>query len=224
MKRKSRKKPPVSIQRVNRLLSRMEMALALDQQADGDIDMIHLAQLLRSSSPDAAKCSPHTLAQKIGLPYSRIVEAFKQSKRMETVVAVARHMPEVGEGIAQDAMPKDVLCTACEGKGEVVAGIAEQPQTKLCIPCEGKGKVRQPGDPMARKQVLEMMGLAGQHATPITAPGANILIAGGESLEETLKNIKRGGSNGPDRNAGGSEADQSIARTLSSGNGGHSPS
>lgn len=211
MSKRSRKRPPVSIQRVNKMLSRIEMATALELYSDGDRDCLDLATLLRSTNKDVARCSPHTLAQKIGLPYSRIIALFKEMKRAEAVVAVAQRLPQVAEGIAHDAESREVTCEACSGEGIIVicpqVGQQDHPdfkpaEFKKCIPCEGTGKVLRSGDPMARKQVLEMMGLAGSHATPISAPGANILIASGQSLEETLRQAKGGGNGATVREVG----------------------
>jgi hypothetical protein len=216
--RKSKPRPPVAIQRVNKMLSRQEMALALELQANGDQDMLDLAKLLRSSHPSTSKCSPHTLAAQIGIPYSRIVSAFKESKRMETVVAVAQRLPAIGEGIAQDAESKSVTCPTCEGSGVVAAGEKEgKTQTKTCIPCEGSGSVTRSGDPVARKQVLEMMQMVGASAMPINAPGANILISSG-SLEDTLRAAK-GAANGTIRATPPAEGDQRLVEADSRGDG-----
>lgn len=204
-KRKSKKRPPAEIVRLNKTLPRLELATALEMT--GGIDEQHLAKLLRSSGESAGK-NISTLASAIGIPYKRVVECFRDMKRLEGIVAVAQRLPKVMEDVAEDAENKRVTCASCEGTGQIIVKKDEQglPQeTKMCIPCEGLGKVVKSGDPVARKQVLEMMELGGK--VPIWAPGSQILIPG-ESLEDTLKAARKGRADGIDRASPTIDGDQ----------------
>lgn len=191
-KTKWKKRPPAEIVRLNKTLPRLELATALEMT--GGVDEGHLATLLRSQGESAGK-NISTLAASLGVPYKRIVECYRDMKRLEGVVAVAQRLPKVMEDVAIDAESKELTCASCEGTGHIVVKRDKEGlpvETKTCIPCEGSGKVIKSGDPVARKQVLEMMELTGK--APIWAPGSQILALN-ESLEDTLRNVRKGGSN-----------------------------
>lgn len=195
-KRKWKKRPPAEIARLNKTLPRLELATALEMT--GGIDEMALGKLLRSQGESAGK-NISTLAAQLGLPYKRVVECYRDMKRLEGVVAVAQRLPKVMEDVALDAESKQVTCPSCEGTGKVVIKMDKEGlpvESKRCIPCEGLGVIIKPGDAVARKQVLEIMELTGK--APIWAPGSNILALN-ESLEDTLRNVRKGGSDGPDR-------------------------
>lgn len=182
--------------KLNYLLTKQEMAIALDTSDDP----IHkrLAVLLRGIDPltgarlpELERMSLATLCHRAGAKYDKILAAFKEYKRSEAMVIAALGLPGTIQGIVEDAQPREVTCGACEGSGEIKVMAGEAEVTKYCIPCEGKGKLRVAGDPVARKQILEMMELAGKGATNITAQQANVLVAAGESLEETLRGARR---------------------------------
>lgn len=195
------RRPTAEISRLNKVIPRLELATALEMTGGEDEAM--LAKLLRSDG-DSSRKLISTLATDIGLPYRRVVECYRDMKRLEGIIAVASRLPAVMEDVARDAESRLVTCPSCEGSGRITIKKDDQSlpvETKLCIPCEGNGKVTKPGDAIARKQVLEMMELTGKASAPIWAPGSQIL-ATGESLEDTLRNIRKGKeqqSNGVDR-------------------------
>jgi hypothetical protein len=171
-----------------------------------------LAKLLRSNGESAGK-NISTLAAAIGLPYKRLVQVYKDMKTSEGLIAVAQRIPKVMEDIAQDAESKEVTCTSCEGSGQIVIKKDEQGllvETKKCLPCEGRGLQVKAGDPVARKQVLEMMELTGKQ--PIWAPNSQI-VSLGDSLEDTLRAVRRGreAGNGPDRTPSTIDGDEQAA-------------
>jgi len=173
------------IVRVSRGFDRLELAVALQQS--GDPDLSDLGKLL--TLDDHKRTSIDRLAQQLGVPYRRVVECYRDSKRLEGIVAVARRLPKVMSDTAEEAESRERTCASCEGAGTIVVkkdGEGLPVESKTCIPCEGTGRIRVPGDPVARKQVMEMMELVGPRAVPIVAPGSNIVITGG-SLEDTLR-------------------------------------
>jgi len=183
-------------------------------------DEMALARLLRSNG-DSSRMNISTLAQNIGIPYRRVVECYRDMKRLEGIAAVASRLPKVMEDVAADAESKLVTCHSCEGTGRIIIKKDDQSlpvETKLCIPCEGNGKIVKSGDPVARKQVLDIMELTGK--APIWAPGSNIL-ATGESLEETLRNVRQrkeqaNGTGSDQRRSQGNEQD---TRTIDASGG-----
>lgn len=182
------KRPTAEIVRLNRALNRLELATALDMS--GGEDEAALAKLLRSNG-DSRRMTIFKLAQDIGVPAKRVIECYRDMKRLEGIVAVAERLPKVMEDVAADAESREVTCAQCEGVGRISIKRDDQSlptETKLCIPCEGRGKIIKSGDATARKQVLEIMELTGK--SPIWAPGSNILIPG-ESLEDTLRGVRQ---------------------------------
>jgi hypothetical protein len=207
----ARRKPKAEIVRLNKVIPRLELATALE--LTGGEDERALAKLLRSNG-DSRRMLISSLAQDIGVPYRRVVECYRDMKRLEGIVAVASRLPDVMAGVAADAESKEVTCPQCEGSGRIAIKKDDQSlpiETKLCIPCEGSGRVIRSGDAVARKQVLEIMELTGK-APPIWAPGSNILIPG-ESLEDTLRGVrqrKEARENGSDRASSAAGGDQQI--------------
>lgn len=212
--RKWKKRPTAEITRLNKTLPRLELATALEMT--GGIDEMSLGKLLRSQGESAGK-NISTLAAQLGLPYKRVVECYRDMKRLEGVVAVAQRLPKVMEDVAIDAESKELTCASCEGTGQHIVKRDEQGlplETKKCLPCEGKGLVVKPGDAVARKQVLEMMELTGK--APIWAPGSQILALN-ESLEDTLRNVRKGGQDAAGTDQRRSNADQQDIRTIDAG-------
>lgn len=213
-KRKWKKRPTAEITRLNKTLPRLELATALEMT--GGIDEMALGKLLRSQGESAGK-NISTLAAQLGLPYKRVVECYRDMKRLEGVVAVAQRLPKVMEDVALDAESKQVTCPSCEGTGKVVIKMDKEGlpvESKRCIPCEGLGVITKPGDAIARKQVLEMMELTGK--APIWAPGSQILALN-ESLEDTLRNVRKGGQDAAGTDQRRSNADQQDIRTIDAG-------
>jgi hypothetical protein len=217
MKRR-RKRPTAEITRLNKTLPRLELATALEMT--GGLDEGHLAKLLRSNGESSGK-NISTLAAAIGLPYKRVVECYRDMKRLEGIAAVAQRLPKVMEDVAADAESKEVTCASCEGTGQIVIKRDDQGlpvETKRCLPCEGSGKQVKSGDPVARKQVLEMMELTGK--APIWAPNSQI-VSLGDSLEDTLRAVRRGreAGGGASSDQRGPNADEQDSRTINAGHG-----
>lgn len=219
VKRKWKKRPPAEITRLNKTLPRLELATALEMT--GGIDEMALGKLLRSQGESAGK-NISTLAAQLGLPYKRVVECYRDMKRLEGVVAVAQRLPKVMEDVALDAESKQLTCPSCEGTGKVVIKMDKEGlpvESKRCIPCEGLGVITKPGDAVARKQVLEMMELTGK--APIWAPGSQILALN-ESLEDTLRNVRKGGQDATNRMERTIDGDEQGAGAYRNGAGARS--
>lgn len=199
------------LQRLNRQLDKLEMAEALSVSDDPAHQA--LAMMLRGLDPqtgipfkEIANCTLGRLCQRTGVSYKQIIASYRDWKRSEAVISAAKRLPGIVQGIAEDAETRLLTCPTCEGAGKIKV----EDTIKDCIPCEGSGKIRQPGDPVARKQILEMMELSGRGQMNISAPGAQVLVAG-ESLEDTLRaarQAKNGGGNVAYRDTGRSQADQ----------------
>lgn len=192
--RRRRPYVPAPIKRLDKAFDRVEMSVALAIRAhefpDGTEQRLayeDLSKLLQAGG-DTARMNISTLARQVGLPYKEVVTAYRDYQRLEGIVAVASRVPEVMAGIAHDALPTFSTCPVCKGTRRVATKVDEAGlpiETEKCIPCEGEGRIRKPGDPLARKQVLEMMDLAGPRATPIIT-NSNVVMTGG-SLEDTLR-------------------------------------
>lgn len=207
------KKPPMEIIRLNKVMPRLELAAALE--ATGGHDEADLAKLLRSDYD--AKKNISTLARQIGIPFERVVRAYRDMKRLEGTVAMAQRLPKIMEDVAIDAESRLSPCVACKGTGRITIGQKESglpERIEACIPCEGTGQVRQSGDPVARKQVLEVMELVGKGSLNVSAPGGKIGIFGSGALEDTLRLAQRG-TNGIDRDVARNEGDELVVEADS---------
>lgn len=227
------------IKRADKLFDRMELAIALFTYARDEMEpgekrdhIITLSKVLTCKTDAAtplarkvARMNISTLADTLGIPYRKLVRIYQEHKRLEGIIRVSQMAPAVLEGIAEDAMPQETTCAACEGTGRIAIARDEEgvpTDTRMCIPCDGKGYVRKPGDPIARKQVLEIMELTGPKAAPIVPiSGSNVIVTGG-TLEDTLR-AARGGASGQvtgfpegtgDRTLSGQADDARDASTL----------
>lgn len=172
-------------------ITREELAEALVSSTDPKERQ--LGKMLNSYDTKWRNLTVAGLAHRCGVGYDAIMRQYKEFKRLQSVVAIAREMPAIAADIAEDAKNKTVTCATCGGTGSVSAGDDKDGQTivKRCIPCEGKGKITQRGDKDSRKMALEIMELVGRGATTIDARGSNVAVVSGDgSLEEMLKRAR----------------------------------
>jgi hypothetical protein len=188
-------KLPRGLLRLNResLIPRDELGEAL---ACNDHDKVRqLGKMLTSVDPRWRSLTIGGLAHRCGVGYSQLMQAYTDYKKAEAVVTMARELPAVAQDIADDAKNKKLTCQACEGTGSISAKVDADDSVvvKKCIPCNGSGSITQRGDKDARKQMLEVLEMAGRGATNIDARGGNVaVLQGGGSLEEELKKARSG--------------------------------
>jgi hypothetical protein len=125
--------------------------------------------------------------------------AYRDFKRSEGIVVAAQNFPQVVSDIVHDAVNKDQVCETCGGLGEITVtmfgeGGSKAEKKNQCIVCEGKGRIIKSGDPVARKQILDMMEATGKGITNISAGSANVVVTSETSLEEMLKQARGGGN------------------------------
>lgn len=199
-----------ALTRLNTLFDRDELATAL--AASADPRERQLGQMLASPDDRFSKLTVAGLASRLGLSHAQIMTAFRQYKRDEAIVEVARRAPAIVRDIASDALNREITCSACKGAGRIVdTGRPGDPiTTEMCIPCEGSGKVILHGDPTARKQALEIMELTGRGQTTINAPGGQMVVATEGSLEEALKRMRQGANGGN----GGGNVEGTVGGTI----------
>jgi hypothetical protein len=179
--------------KLGKLFDRFEIASALEVVDDAGCRA--LAMMLRGREPitgvyeqDFMRCSLANLCHRTGVSYKVVTAAYRDWKRTEAVLKAAEHLPGIVESIALDAQNKEIPCAVCEGIGRVFIKTSGEDIDKKCIVCEGVGKVVKSGDAVARKQILEMMELAGRGVMNVDARGSNVLLQNrGESMEDTLK-------------------------------------
>ena len=170
-----------------------------------------LGKMLLSPEPRIARISIGGLAHRLNVDYHQIMTAFKEHKKLQAIVNIAREMPAVASDIAADARNKLVTCVACKGSGRII--ISTDPEspitTEMCIPCEGSGKIVQRGDKDARKQMLEVMELAGKGAISVDNRGGQMVMASEGSLESMLKQSRT-----QSRTPGGANVEGAGSRTI----------
>ena len=155
------------------ILGREPIAKALLSNSDLRIQSF-AAQLV---DPGNANTTMSRIAEKLGLKWDDIVEAFRKSKIAEGNLRMFQHIPQIMEDTAIDSKSKLKMCPMCEGKGKS----GEQD----CMECEGTGRVRVAGNTEARKIVFESAGLIGKKG-PLFALQQFNNLDGSESFEELV--------------------------------------
>ena len=155
------------------ILGRDAIAHAL--LADSDLRIQSFAAQM--VDPANAGTTMSRIAEKLGLKWDDIVEAFRKSKIAEGNLRMFQHIPQIMEDTAIDSKSKLKMCPMCEGKGKS----GEQD----CVECEGSGRVRVAGSTEARKIVFETAGLIGKKGPLLAVANFNALD-GSESFEELV--------------------------------------
>ena len=87
--------------------------------------------------------------------YSIFSDALKAKNRMQALLAVSKHVVQVINDIAEDAVAHAVYCPVCKGTGS-----RRDPEgSTTCYRCEGTGKVREPGRRESAELFLRVAGL-----------------------------------------------------------------
>lgn len=179
--------------RKDKLFRRLERLMGQDTIAalvhSGDDKLVELANYLLDPSFRAS--SLPRLAERAGVKYAAVLDAFRRYKHDEAMVTAARHLPKVMEDTAIDAQSRREQCWVCpDGSGKVmkrervpnpeygspdhpdVAEFVDVDVERTCANCYGHGWVRISGDPDARKLVLEAVGITGKRG-PVVAQQFN---------------------------------------------------
>lgn len=162
-----RRKLPVSTEkaiakRIESELGRDEIMAVLDAAGDDPRARSLLGLMANPLSPGMASASLYTMAQRCGISSPELIRMFRQYKIDEGMVRMSRHVPQIMEDIATDAMNRTEECWQCKGTGEVsvltgkhVGRMSSAP----CGECRGTGSITTRGDIDNRRMVLETTGL-----------------------------------------------------------------
>lgn len=184
-------------------ITRSELAEALLTSSRPNV--AYLGKLLNSMDDKFTRASVGLLAQRASVTYHEIISCYKDFKRTQAMIAMARELPVVAADIASDAKNRREPCAACAGAGriDITAADPDSPiKTQICIPCNGKGEILIRGDRDARKQMLEVLELSGRGAVQVDNRGGQMVMAGGDSLEAMLKKSRESPRGSP-MNGGG---------------------
>jgi len=124
-----------------------------------------------------------------GITLQKLNELYQKHNLALGMIGVSEHLPQVMVDTAIDAKSQFVVCDRCDGLGEITrTRIVDDKATKtdeVCPKCKGEREVRVSGDPKARDQIFEMVGLTGKQSGPLVALQQNFTGLG-DSLEDTL--------------------------------------
>ncbi len=106
--------------------------------------------------PAYRKFSLPKVCERVGLRVTDLADFFRGFYVDAALLSALRRLPQITKDLAQDALSQWVLCERCDG----ITTVQDSADTsRVCPACEGSGKVRQPGDPQARRLLAEMAGL-----------------------------------------------------------------
>lgn len=149
--------------------------------------------------PQFSDMSLATMARTCGLTFVELCDILKKHRVAEAHVQTANHLPEVMEGIAEDAKNTKEFCPKCQGTGTIVDATKPptaadpddprsepQPMPITCPQCKGRGEIKKSGDLGARKLVLESMGMIGGRGPLLNINNNTLNVGEGDDLESVL--------------------------------------
>lgn len=193
-KKKSTKRGPLipstSIARRDPLAKRLEKNIKRDEIAAVLSHHTHdnprvQALMERLLDPEYKDVAIGTLCANVGLSLHQVVDFFRKTKMDEGLIRAYKHVPDMLEDTAKDALRTEESCWKCQGEKE----IEKDGVKSLCPECKGKGAIVVPGNTDARKLMFETVGLTGKRG-PLVAQQFNF-GPGTDSQEDVLKNVHR---------------------------------
>ena len=169
--------------RMEKNIKRDELASALSHHTEDNKSIGALVD--RLLDPEYAKVSLGTLCQRSGTSLHQLMDLFRKTKMDEGLIRAFKHVPDMLEDTAKDALSKEESCWKCQGDKEITV----DDETSPCPECKGKGITIVPGNTEARKLMFETTGLTGKRG-PLIAQQFN-LGGGADSQEDVLKNVHR---------------------------------
>lgn len=186
--------PSTKLPRRDKLAIRMEKNIKRDDLVEALSHHTHDNQRVESLvarllDPEYANVSLGTLCQRSGLSLHQLMDFFRKTKLDEGLIRAFKHVPDMLEDTARDALRTEESCWKCQGDGEIVADGDEEVVKSPCPECKGKGSIVVPGNTDARKLMFETVGLTGKRG-PLIAQQFN-LGGGADSSEDVVKNVHR---------------------------------
>lgn len=177
--------------RFEKNLSRDETIAALSQHTEGNKRVEAL--VARLLDPEYRDVALGTLCERVGLSLHQLMDFYRKTKMDEGVMRVHKHVPDILEDTAKDALRSEESCWKCQGEGELLTASDDEDdeeQTKSpCPECKGKGSIVVPGNTDARKLIFETIGLTGKRG-PLIAQQFN-LGGASDSQEDVMKSVHR---------------------------------
>lgn len=128
--------------------------------------------------------SVQAMAKRAGMSIAEFADLFRDTKWLETLVALHDELPEIARDAAIDARSARVMCPRCGG-----TKIFEKSE---CNFCDVDGSVRKSGDKDARNWVGEAVGLVKKGGPAVqTNIQVNNLPAQTTSFEELMKRASK---------------------------------
>lgn len=178
--------------RMEKNIKRDELASALSHHTEDNKSVSALVD--RLLDPEYANVSLGTLCQRSGLSLHQLMDFFRKTKLDEGLIRAFKHVPDMLEDTAKDALRTEESCWKCQGDGEIpVVGDDEDDEGEEskspCPECKGKGSIVVPGNTDARKLMFETAGLTGKRG-PLIAQQFN-LGTGVDSQEDVMKSVHK---------------------------------
>lgn len=170
--------------RFEKNLSREDTVAVLAHHTEGNPRVEAL--VARLLDPEYKDVALGTLCERVGLSIHQLMDFYRKTKMDEGVMRVHKHVPDILEDTAKDALRTEESCWKCQGEKEIKDGEGKK---SPCPECKGKGTIIVKGDTDARKLIFETVGLTGKKG-PLIAQQFN-LGGGADTQEDVMKNVHR---------------------------------
>jgi len=150
--------------------------VVLEALSDSEFDSKWHRALISLQDPTQANKSLARIVREHGITLKQLMDKYRSAAVARAHFKAQERLPQVMEGIVDDALPSEDVCPMCEGQKKVPDPQGRTTQrgnirTVRCMKCLGKGRVRVPGQTDARKMVLQSQGMIDKHA-----PGAAVQV------------------------------------------------
>ena len=192
MARRKKKKPHLSPRRRQeiKLLSKLKGLLPDDEWREileGQPDIRFQSFMKMMYDPAFNKYSLPNRAIMCGLTFHELSECIHAFYTDQGRIRQAKHLPQIMEDDAINALSRMEMCDRCDGTG-TVAEKGEDSVPTTCKKCNGKGEIKVPGDSNSINRIYKTAGLIDAARGPlIDARTTNVLSTGEDGLEDLLK-------------------------------------
>ena len=186
---------PRSLMRLNTTFDKEQLATALSTSPDPRLQAVAIAirNPENAAIDERNRMSIAAICVQERVSYDLVAEHYKRWARTEGDLQAAKRYPAMVQRLARQAAPSRVACIECNGEGRITAGKGKRQVTELCKACSGAGQVEPPGDPLAQKRILEIMGVLGQQKVNIVNAQGSQFLTTNDRYEDLLKAARAGG-------------------------------
>jgi hypothetical protein len=168
-------------------ITRDELTDILDGVADQRLQMF----LGMMHDPAHSNKSLAKIARECNVTFIELSDLIRKNRVAEGMIRMTQHVPDIMQGVAEDALSTQEFCPKCQGIGSVFDPLNKNDdggQVPMdCPQCKGTGEIRKSGDAGARKLVFEAIGLTGKQGPLVAVQNNTLNVGDDDDLESVLK-------------------------------------